>query len=145
MDKGAAIILTVIAGGMAAMQAPINAGLSRATGGFPAALISFAVGTLLLALIVVVSGRAGELGGASTVPWYYLIGGAFGVAYVTTALLTVPTIGAGGVAALIVTGQLSAAVAIDRLGLFGLDQVALSPHRLAGIVLLLAGTFLIVR
>ena len=54
-------------------------------------------------------------------------------------------IGAGGVAAATVTGQLTASVAIDRLGLFGLDQVPLSPERMVGVVLLLAGTFLVVR
>ena len=61
------------------------------------------------------------------------------------ALIAVTAIGAGGVAAATVTGQLTASVAIDRLGLFGLDQVALSPERLVGVVLLLAGTVLIVR
>jgi bacterial/archaeal transporter family-2 protein len=64
---------------------------------------------------------------------------------VTTALLSVPTIGAAGVAAATVTGQLTAAVVIDRLGLFGLDQVPLSFARLAGVGLLLAGTYLVLR
>ncbi len=56
-----------------------------------------------------------------------------------------PAIGAGGVAAATVTGQLTASVALDRLGAFGLDEVPLSPERLLGVGLLLAGTFLIVR
>ena len=43
----------------------------------------------------------------------------------------VSAIGAGGVAAATVTGQLTAAVVIDRLGLFGLDQVPLSFARVA--------------
>jgi uncharacterized membrane protein YdcZ (DUF606 family) len=34
---------------------------------------------------------------------------------------------------------------IDRLGLFGLDQVPLSPIRVLGVALLLAGTVLVVR
>ena len=63
----------------------------------------------------------------------------------TTALLVVPAIGAGGVAAATVTGQLTAAVVVDRLGLFGLDQVPLNFARLAGVALLLAGTYLVLR
>ena len=63
----------------------------------------------------------------------------------TTALLAVSAIGAGGVAAATVTGQLTAAVVIDRLGLFGLDQVAITPARVLGVGLLLAGTFLVLR
>jgi transporter family-2 protein len=145
MDKGLAVVLTACAGGLVAMQAPINAGLGKATGGLPAALVSFSVGSLCLAAIVVLSGKAAGLGSTFDVSWYYLVGGLLGAAYVTTALLAVSSIGAGGVAAATVTGQLTAAVAIDRLGLFGLDQVPLSFSRVAGIGLLLAGTFLVLR
>lgn len=145
MDKGLAVLLTALAGGLVALQAPINAGLGKTTGGLPAALISFSVGTAILAAIVVLSGKAGGLGSTFDVSWYYLLGGLLGAAYVTNALFAVPTLGAGGVAALTVTGQLTAAVAVDRLGLFGLDQVPLSFDRVAGVALLLAGTFLLVR
>ncbi|HSK50956.1 MAG TPA: DMT family transporter [Solirubrobacterales bacterium] len=145
MDKGLAVILTAIAGGLVALQAPINSELGKATGGLAAALVSFSVGTLALGAIVVLSGKAGGLGSTFDVSWYYLLGGLLGAVYVTNALLAVPAIGAGGVAALTVAGQLTAAVAVDRLGLFGLDQVPLSPERILGVGLLLAGTFLIVR
>ena len=45
-----------------------------------------------------------------------------GAAYVFTALIAVSAIGAGGVAAATITGQLTASVVIDRLGLLGLEQ-----------------------
>lgn len=145
MDRGLAIILTATAGGLIALQAPINAGLGRATGSLPAALVSFLIGTVALAAIVVLSGKAGGLSSTFDVNWYYLLGGLLGAVYVSTALIAVTAIGAGGVAAATVTGQLVASVAIDRLGLFGLDQVALTPERIVGVVLLLAGTVLVVR
>lgn len=145
MDRGLAVLLTAAAGGLIALQAPINAGLGRSTGSLPAALISFAVGSVALAAIVVLSGKAGGLGSTFDVSWYYLLGGLLGAVYVTNALIAVSVIGAGGVAAATITGQLIASVAIDRLGLFGLDQVALTPERLVGVALLLAGTVLIVR
>ena len=145
MDKGAAVILTAVAGGLIALQAPINAGLGRSTGSLAAALVSFAVGTVALTAIVVLSGKAGGLGSASDVSWYYLIGGLLGAVYVTNALIAVAAIGAGGVAAATITGQLVASVTIDRLGLFGLEEVPLSPERLIGVGLLLAGTILVVR
>jgi bacterial/archaeal transporter family-2 protein len=145
MDRGLAVILTAVAGGLIALQAPINAELGKATGGLVAALVSFAVGTIALTAIVLLSGKAGGLGSTFDVSWYYLVGGLLGALYVTNALLAVSVIGAGGVAALTVAGQLTASVVIDRLGLFGLDQVALSPARLLGVALLLVGTVLIVR
>jgi transporter family-2 protein len=145
MDRGLAVMLTAVAGGLIALQAPINAELGKATGGLAAALVSFAVGTVALAAIVVVSGKAAGLGSTFDVSWYYLVGGLLGALYVTNALLAVSAIGAGGVAALTVAGQLVASVAIDRLGLFGLDQVALTPERLLGVALLLVGTVLVIR
>jgi len=145
MDRGLAVFLTAIAGGLIALQAPINAGLAKATGSLPAALASFLVGTVALAAIVVLSGKAGGLGSTFDVSWYYLLGGLLGALYVTTALFAVTAIGAGGVAAMTVSAQLITSIAIDRFGLFGLDQVSLSPERLFGVVLLLVGTVLVVR
>jgi bacterial/archaeal transporter family-2 protein len=145
VDRGLAIVLTAVAGGLIALQAPINSELGKATGGLAAALVSFAVGTIALTAIVVLSGKAGGLGSTFEVPWYYLAGGLLGAIYVTNALLAVAAIGAGGVAALTVAGQLIASVAIDRLGLFGLDEVPLTPERLLGVGLLLVGTVLVVR
>jgi transporter family-2 protein len=145
VDRGVAVLLTAATGGLIALQAPINAGLGRATGSLPAALVSFVFGTIALAAIVVLSGKASGLGSTFDVSWYYLVGGLLGAVYVANALIAVTAIGAGGVAAATITGQLTASVAIDRLGLFGLDQVPLSPERLIGVVLLLAGTVLVVR
>jgi transporter family-2 protein len=145
VDKGLAVFLMAVVGGMIALQAPINAGLGKSTGTFAAALVSFGVGTLFLASIVVVSGKAGGVAEASNVEWYYLLGGLLGAAYVFTALVLVDEIGAGGVAAATVTGQLTLSVILDRLGVLGLEQTPLSWERLLGLALLLAGTYLVVR
>lgn len=145
MDKGTAVVLTAAAGGLIALQAPINAGLGKETGGLPAALVSFLVGSLALLLIVMISGKAGGVTHVGDVSWYYLAGGLLGAVYVANALVAVSSIGAGGVAAATVAGQLSASVVADRLGILGLDQVALSPARILGVGLLLAGTLLVVR
>lgn len=145
MDRGLAVVLTAAAGGLIAAQAPINAGLGRSTGSLPAALVSFSIGTLALAAIVILSGKAGGISSTFDVSWYYLLGGFLGALYVTNALIAVTAIGAGGVAAATVFGQLTTSVVIDRLGLFGLDQVPLSPERILGVVLLLIGTVLVVR
>src|SRR4051812_9764509 len=145
MDRGFAVLIMALVGGCIALQAPINAGLGKSTGSFAAATISFAVGTILLTAIVVVSGRAGGLTNVAHVEWYYLLGGALGAAYVFSALVLVSHIGAGGVAAATVTGQLTTSVVLDRIGFLGLEQTPLTASRVAGVALLLAGTYLIVR
>jgi bacterial/archaeal transporter family-2 protein len=145
MDRGFAVLIMALVGGCIALQAPINAGLGKHTGSFAAATISFAVGTMLLAAIVVVSGKAGGLGNVADVNWYLLLGGALGAAYVFSALVLVSQIGAGGVAAATVTGQLTTSVVLDQIGFLGLDKEPISPARIVGVLLLLGGTYLIVR
>jgi transporter family-2 protein len=61
------------------------------------------------------------------------------------ALITVREIGAGGVAAATITGQLAASVVLDRLGVLGLEETPITASRVLGVGLLLAGTYLIVR
>jgi bacterial/archaeal transporter family-2 protein len=145
MDRGFAVLIMAVVGGGVAMQAPINAGLGRSTGTFAAATVSFAIGTLLLASIVTLSGRAGGIGEATSVEWYYLLGGVLGAAYVFSALALVSQIGAGAVAAATVTGQLTTSVVLDRIGFLGLDREPITASRIVGVALLLAGTYLIVR
>jgi len=145
MDRGFAVLIMALVGGCIALQAPINAGLGKSTGSFAAATISFAVGTMLLAAIVLLSGKAGGLGDVAHVEWYYLLGGGLGAAYVFSALVLVSQIGAGGVAAATVTGQLTTSVVLDQIGFLGLDREPITLPRALGVALLLAGTYLVVR
>ena len=145
MDRGLAVALMALTGGLIAMQPAVNAGLGKATGNLAAALVSFAIGTLLLAGIVVLAGQAEGIGQVSGVPWYLLLGGVLGAAYVFSALVTVSSIGAGGVAAATITGQLVFSLILDRVGFLGLEETPISAERVVGVLLLLSGTFLIVR
>jgi transporter family-2 protein len=140
-----AALVTTVVGGLIALQAPINSGLGRATGTLPAAAISFTVGTVLLVGIVLVSGETYKVSGAGNVHWHYLVGGLLGAAYVTTVLVTVRNLGAGGVTAATVAGQLTTAVVIDRLGVLGLDKTPITFGRVIGVFLLFAGTLLVIK
>ena len=146
MDKWAAVLITVFAGSLVAMQAPINSMLGKSVGTFAAASLSFAIGlSVLIAITLVAGGGFGDLSAAGDLKWYYLTGGVLGAVYVTSVLVSVRTLGAGGVTAATIAGQLTMSVALDRTGALGLDERALTPQRILGIVLLAAGTFLIVR
>ena len=146
MDKGLAVLLTAAVGGLLAAQAPTNSGLGRVIGTFQAAFLSFVVGALVLAAIAALArgglGRIGELRG---VPWYFFAGGVLGALYVTTSLVTVRSLGAGGVVAATISGQLAMGVVIDALGLFGVAKAPVTPGKLAGVALLAGGTWLVVR
>lgn len=139
------MILMAAVGGLIAAQPAVNAGLGKQTGSLAAALVSFAIGTLLLAGLVVAAGEAGGISGLLDVRWYYLLGGVLGAAYVLTALIVVKYIGAGGVAAATITGQLILSIVLDRLGVLGLAETPITIERMLGVALLLAGTYLVVR
>jgi bacterial/archaeal transporter family-2 protein len=146
IDKNVAVGLTAVVGGLIALQAPINSTLGKRIGTLPAASVSFAIGTVLLVLLALVFGEGfGKLGEARHVSWYYLLGGILGAAYVTTVLVTVRTLGAGGVTAATIAGQLTAAVVVDQLGILGVEKQVVTVPRVFGVVLLAAGTFLVVR
>lgn len=137
---------TVVAGGLVGMQAPINSVLGKSSGTLAAASVSFAIGlAVLVAITVVAGGGFGDLGKAGDLQWYYLTGGVLGAAYVTTVLVSVRTLGAGGVAGATIAGQLTMSVLLDRTGALGLPERALTAPRLIGVTLLAVGTFLIVR
>ena len=146
MSKEAAVGVTVVVGGLVAMQAPINAMLARITGSFGAASVNFIVGlSALLLLTFLVGGGFSAGDDEGPVRWYYLLGGLMGAAYVATALVTVKTLGAGGVTAATITGQLTLSVLLDRFGFLGLGERSLSIERVVGVALLAVGVFLIVR
>lgn len=146
MDRGLAVGLTAAVGGLIALQAPINSMLGKAVGTWQAAAVSFAVGTVLLISIATLAGGGwSELGEVRSVAWYYLLGGVLGAAYVTSVLVTVRTLGAGGVTAATIAGQLAMSLVVDHLGILGVAKHPVTAARVLGVLLLAAGTYLVVR
>ncbi len=146
MDRAAAVILTAATGGLVALQAPVNSILGRAIGTWQAAFVSFAIGTVALAAIAALAtGGLGQVSGVRNVSWVYLTGGLLGAAYVTTILVTVRTLGAGGIVAATVAGQLAISGVIDHFGLVGVAKQPITALKILGIALLALGTYLVVR
>ena len=146
MDRGAAVLLTAAVGGLIALQAPINSMLGRSVGTWQAAAVSFGIGTVLLAAIVSLAGGGwGPLGEVRGLSWYYLSGGILGAAYVTTVLVTVRSLGAGGVTAATISGQITLSLLVDQLGILGVDRQPITVERVLGVLLLAGGTYLVVR
>jgi len=148
MNRGAAVVLTAFTGGLVALQAPINSALGRAIGTWQAAFLSFAIGTAALALIAALAtgglGQIGELRGAG-LSWVYLTGGLLGALYVTSIIVTVRALGAGGIVVATIAGQLAISVVVDHFGWLGVEKQAITLSKIAGIVLLGVGTYLVVR
>jgi transporter family-2 protein len=147
VSKELAVLATVAAGGIVAAQAPVNNVLSKKIGTFGAVSVNFLVGTAIVLVVTFVFAAGIEnRDGVESPAWYYwLFGGLAGVAIVLTTLLTVRELGAGGVTAATIAGQLTLSVVLDRLGVLGLEERAVTWDKLVGIAFLAAGTVLVVR
>jgi bacterial/archaeal transporter family-2 protein len=146
VSRSLAVFLGIGAGCLVGMQAPINSRLGKTIGTLPAASFSFIVGTAALVLItVIVQGGLGALGGVGRAPWWALVGGLLGAVYVATALVAVRTLGAAGLTAVVIFGQLGVSVVIDRFGLLGIARHPVGAQRVIGLVLLALGVALVVR
>lgn len=132
-------------GSIVPVQAAINATLrTHLPSPMQAALISFAVGTLALLLYVIA--ERSPLPTASSlaqVPWWGWIGGVLGAFFVFSSLVVVPKLGAAAMLAIIVAGQMTSSLLMDHFGVLNLVQQAITPVRVLGVGLVIAGAALV--
>lgn len=147
MSKELAVLLTVAAGGLVAAQAPVNNVVSKKVGTLGTVSVNFIVGTVIVLLVTFLfADGIQNIEGAASPAWYYwLFGGFAGVAIVLTTLVTVRELGAGGVTAATIVGQLTLSIILDRAGVLGLDERAITVQKMLGVALLAAGTVLVVH
>jgi bacterial/archaeal transporter family-2 protein len=141
------LLLALAAGALLPVQAGLNAQLRSALGSpVAAALISFLVGTAGLASIALLLRTPLALGRAwaGTSLWQWS-GGLIGAAYVLAAVVLAPRLGAATLIAAVVAGQMVSSLVLDHYGLAGFPVHSLTPARLVGAVLVIAGVILIQR
>src|SRR3954447_1135150 len=143
MERFVAIFATVAVGVLIAFQPPVNSELGKRTSILAAAFISTAISAVVMAVLVLALGEFGHVRRIPHIPVVYLTGGLLGAILVSVSLVTVRTLGAGGVVAATLTGQLIVSALLDRLGVLGLERIGLTPLRLSGFALLLIGTALV--
>ncbi|HEX8987688.1 MAG TPA: DMT family transporter [Rhodocyclaceae bacterium] len=139
-------LLALAIGLVVPLQAAVNHQLKLSIGGstIMAALISFACGTLTLAVAaLVMQEKWSALAGVARVPAWQLTGGAMGALFVFGTTLLAPRLGFAVMVALIVTGQIVSSLAFDRIGLLGIPVRELSTPRLIGAVLAVIGVVLV--
>ena len=139
-------LLGILSGAFIALQAPINAELSRGLGmPVAAAAASFLAGSVVLVAVSLAFSQAQGVSIGWRVPpiWMFVADGCLGAAYVTSVVVLTPKLGTAATMAFIVTGQLLAGMVLDRLGIFGMAVREITFGRMAGAVLLLAGALLI--
>lgn len=141
------LVLALLAGGVLPAQAAINARLGKDAGSpVFGALASFAVGSVGLALYLILAGGwPSSMEGLGRAPWWAWIGGLLGALYVTVAIMAVPRLGVATLTVAAVAGQMAVSIVLDHFGLLGLKVQPVSVGRAAGALLVIGGVLLIKR
>jgi bacterial/archaeal transporter family-2 protein len=137
--------LALGAGVSVVTQQALNSSLRESLGSPAwAGLISYAGGLLtMIVAVIALAEPVPSLRVMAGVPWWAWSGGLFGGVFILLAILLLPSLGAATLFALVIAGQVFAAVTLDHFGALGLTPHPISAARLAGAVLLIAGVILI--
>jgi bacterial/archaeal transporter family-2 protein len=146
MDRGVAVVVAAVVGGVVVAQGPLNSQLGRTVGGLQASVIALGVSFLAILTLATVTGGIGGIRHIGQAPWHVAIGGGLaGALYVGSIVWTVRALGAGGLTAVTIAGQLGVAVVIDHYGWLGVDRSPVTAAKVAGVALLALGTWLVIR
>jgi transporter family-2 protein len=139
------ILMVALGGAGLAVQMAWNARLRTATDSPVLTTLISVLVTLASLVLVWASGATnrGTLPDFQSLPRWAWFGGVFAAYYLVASLIGIPKLGAASVFSLVIAGQMVGALALDSTGAFALAKIPLSPARVFGTILLLAGVILI--
>jgi len=138
------IVVILVGGAAIGLQNPLAALMGQRVGILQSAFVIHLGGALLAGMLVVVM-PGGQLAAWRSVPWYALGAGALGVILVSAMAFAIPRLGVTATTGVLVATQLVVAAWLDHYGLLGVDVRAFDAWRMLGVVLLLAGAWLVLR
>lgn len=138
------IILTVVVGLAIASQTQFAGILGQHVGIMGSVFIIHLGGFLVSGIYLLLAG-GGTINAWRTAPWYVLCGGLLGVMIVGGYAFVIPRIGLAPAITLAVSSQLIFSALLSHYGVLGAIQQPLTLSRIIGILVLLVGTWLIVR
>ncbi len=140
------LALSFIAGSVLPLQAGINGQLSRQVSSVSgAAMISFFIGTLVLLCATLFQREFPSLPALRAMPWWQWVGGFLGALFIFSAALAGPRIGALLFMVLALAGQLAMAALLDHNGWVGFREAPITLSKVAGLVAIFIGVWLIRR
>ena len=144
MDYWLIILIGLIGGVAVGIQSPLAGAMSERVGGTASSFIVHVSGAILSGVLLFL--RGGEkMRDWQSLPWYMLIAGVWGLILYLTISVTLPKLGGTMVVTLIIIGQLLVGTLIDQFGWLGVPVHPMSWTRIAGILVLIAGGYLIAK
>ncbi len=138
------IIIAIIGGVAVTLQGQFMGLMDQGLGTRESVFLTYASGGLL-ACLVMLTARGGNLRAWQGVPWYALTAGLFGLLIVGTIGYTVPRLGLATAFTIMVAAQFIMAALIDHFGWLGAQVRPMELTRLAGVLVLTLGVWLMTR
>jgi len=140
-------LLTIGAGISVLVQQALNANLraelnSAAWSGFMSYFLGVA---FMVAVAVILRDPIPSAATISRVPLWAWSGGIFGAIFIGLSIITIPKLGGAAYIAILVTGQMIAALAVDHFGWLGIPERHIDLPRVLGVALLVGGVVLMRR
>lgn len=140
------LAMAFVSGALMPLQAGINGLLAKeVSSALNAATISFLVGTIALLILALLQRDSVSIETFKGLHWWHWAGGLLGAFFVFTAAFVAPKIGALLFMALVLLGQLSSAIFLDNQGWVGYKEVPINLGKIAGLLMILGGVWVIRR
>ncbi len=128
-----------------AVQGSLNSVLGKVIGRMEATLIVHVIGSIVVAVILLFRFGDGDFTKIPQAPWYVYLGGLINVLIIYGVVASIPKVGVALATTAIIVGQVSTALLIDHFGMFGLEKLSFTWWKFAGLVLLAAGSKLMLN
>ncbi|MGE8002581.1 DMT family transporter [Lysinibacillus sp. NPDC093216] len=140
-------LVGIMSGILLAIQIAINGQLGKVLNSSShAAFVSFLVGTITLIIVVGVMDRSYtniKEPIKQSAPWWVWIGGILGGSYVLINVFLVDQIGNGQTVVLVLFGQITGSLMVEKFGLFNSSKNQIKPIQIFGLIVMIVGVFLI--
>jgi transporter family-2 protein len=140
------MFVALLAGTAIPLQAAINGRLRLELGSSvtAAALASFLIGTILLALLAATqTGALRSLSALPKLPPWQLLGGPLGAAFIFAVTFLTPRLGLAAVLSLVIAGQILTSIGFDHIGFLGAVQQKITWSKVIGAALIIAGVIVV--
>lgn len=139
-------LVAIVIGTMMPLQAGLNAELTRnlmhpVLGAF----VSLVIGAIAIGSVLVFTDGFANIRRLSIAPPHLFLGGILSAVFVTSSMFLIPKMGATGMIAAFITGQLIGSIIIDHFGFLGVPVNTINITRVIGVILLSLGAFLVLR
>lgn len=138
-------LLAIIAGISVTLQGPINASLGKSLKSPDLSTFwAFFGGTILIAIYLFIKKEPiPNIATIKGIPLWSYLGAVTGIIYVALVILVTPNLGVGATTVLLLLAQITTALLLDHFGAFGFIAKPITLMKLAGVLLMTGGVYLI--